>query len=172
MHRHAAITLIEIMIVIVILAILALAVLPGMNVTIQAQADRAATLLESDVAYARSLSIARPDNPALIKIDADAHRYWVARVSAPDTPLPHPQTGQPMLRQLGAAGDAGFEEVEIVGFDFAGDAILAFDSTGGTDQETPAILQFAAGGVVFEVRVDPILSKVTIQEIATATPET
>ena len=161
MSARNAFTLIELMIVFVILAILAIAVVPDAESTKQAQAQRAADMFEADVDYARSLSIARPDAPVGIKVAVPDNKYWLAVVSMPDTPILHPQTGRPYVRQFGPTGPDGLQDVQITSVDVGADNILVFTATGGTDQQTAASIQFEAGMVAYQTQVSPAGNKVT-----------
>ena len=161
MSRRSAFTLIEMLIVLVVLAILTMAALSGGQSAAQTEGRRAAEVFEGDVEYARSLTIARPDDPALIKVDVPNNRYWVAQASAVDTPIVHPQTKRPFLRQFGPTAATGSKQVQIAEIDLGGDAVLRFDATGGTDQQTPAVLQFTSGESNYEMSVSPAAANVT-----------
>jgi len=161
MTIRSAFTYIEIMIVIVILAILTIAALPGRESTIQAEGERATVVFEADVDYARSRSIARPDSPIGIKVAVSNNKYWLAPVATPDTPIAHPRTGQPYVRQFGATGPDGLKNVQITAIDLGGDDILKFDALGGTDQQTSAVVQFEAGSAAYETKVSPAAGNVT-----------
>jgi prepilin-type N-terminal cleavage/methylation domain-containing protein len=171
MTIRSAFTYIEIMIVIVILAILTIAALPDRESTIQAEGERAALMFEADVDYARSRSIARPDSPIGIKVAIGNNKYWLAPVVTPDTPIAHPQTGQPYVRQFGAAGPDGLKNVQITALDLGGDDILKFDALGGTDQQIPALVQFEAGLAAYETKVSPAAANVTTTKKETTNSE-
>jgi prepilin-type N-terminal cleavage/methylation domain-containing protein len=166
-----AFTYIEIMIVIVILAILTIAALPDRESTIQEEGRRATVVFEADVDYARSLSIARPDFPIGIKVAIGNNKYWLAPVATPDTPIAHPRSGQPYVRQFGAAGPDGLKNVQITALDLGGDDMLKFDSLGGTDQQTSALVQFEAGMAAYETKVSPAAANVTTTKTETTNAE-
>lgn len=158
-RRGRALTLVELMIVLVILGILAALALPDDDARAALEARLAAERLEGDIAFVRSHNIARPDDPLVIAFDVALNRYWVAAQSAPDTPATHPITGQPYLVQLGSGGDPGSSNVSLVGVDLAGDGLLGFDTTGSTDQDTTALIQFSSGGADYELSVEPVAAK-------------
>ena len=116
MYKRSAFTLIELGIVAVVVIILFVAVLPDGDTAAKQQGLNLARQFEADVAYARSLSVAQPDDLALIQVHVANNRYWLARASAPMVPITHPRTKKPYLIQAGEGGDAGLKHVTIVGF--------------------------------------------------------
>jgi prepilin-type N-terminal cleavage/methylation domain-containing protein len=155
MNNRRAFTYVELMIVIVVAAILTLVALSGSDAGAQQQGELAGERFAADVVYARSLCIARPDDPVIVKVDAAANRYWVARAATPDTPITHPQTKQAYMVSFGTTGNSGLDRVQIVATDLGGDAVLGFDASGSTDQQTPAILHLNSAGQNYEIAVQP-----------------
>ena len=153
MSARNAFTLIELLIVVIILAILTLSALPDSQSAIQQEGQRAADMFEADVDYARTLSIARPDAPVGIKVSVSDNKYWLAVVSMPDTPILHPQTGLPYVRQFGPTGPDGLKSVQITSVDVGTDNVLGFNSTGATDQQTAASIQFESGMTAYQTQV-------------------
>ena len=164
MYKRSAFTFVELGIVAVVIMILFVAALPDGDTAAKQQGLELARRFETDVAYARSLSVAQPDDPALIQVDGANNRYWLARASAPTVPILHPWTKKPYLIQTGPGGEDGLEDVTIVAMDFDGDQVLQFDSLGSTDQDTVALLRLGSGGGEYEVSVSP-----TTSETSTAT---
>ena len=163
MGRHSAFTFIELLIVIVIMAILAVAAMPDPITEAKEQGRSACMRFEADVIYARSLSIARPDDLASIVVDEEADTYQLERASQPGIAVLHPLTGKPFVRAFGPGGDPGLEHVGIVYYAFEGDdGKLGLDALGGTDQETPAVLRFESAGATYEVSVSPVAARVNI----------
>ncbi len=162
-HRAGrAFTFVELMIVIVIVGILTALSIPDANARAEIQGRRAAETLEGDLAYARSLSIARPDDPVVIRFDVANNKYWLARRSTPGTPLSHPTRSTSYVVQFGPNGNPGLTEVSLVAVDLDGDEILEFDALGGIDQDTAAIIQFATSASQHEVAVEPVAAKSTL----------
>ncbi len=162
--RRRAYTLIEIGMVVVVAGIIIAVSMPDPNTKAKQEADTAATIFESDVAFARSLSIADPTDTVVIKIDAAANKYWLAKKSAPNTPITHPQTGKVYEVKYGVGGKKGLENVQLLGNDFGGDSVLGFDSVGNTDQASAALFKVSSKGATCEVQVKPAAGKTTSQK--------
>lgn len=159
-----AYTFIEVLIVMVVIAVATAIAWPD-DETAAKEAGRLATLkFETDVAYARGYSFARPDDPALIKLDPANNRYWIGTSSSPDTPINHPMSGDPYVVQFGPGGPRGLETVTIYAGDFGGDEIIKFDGTGSIDQDTQAILQFDSKGTPYEIAVKPTSGECLVRE--------
>jgi hypothetical protein len=155
MTQRRAYTMIELAMVMVVAAIVIIAAVGTKDNSAKEEAKLIGETFENDVTFARNESIAHPDDPVVIKVDTAANKYWLARSSEPDKPMAHPRTGKDYVVQCGPAGKSSVRNVQIVGVDFGGDSVLAFDVTGSTDQPTPAILQLSSGGADYEVRVAP-----------------
>ena len=162
MTRRHAFTYVELLVAVVVLAILTIAAFPEAGAEAKEQGKNAALRFEADVFYARSASVARPDDPIVIKIDQANNRYWLARASDPTTAIAHPQSGDPYVVQFGATGGETFDDVQIYAYDFDGDDVLAFDGTGSTDQGTAAVVQFKSGTAEYEVSVNSASADTTI----------
>jgi len=168
MHRKTAFTYVELMIVITVVAILTLAAVTSNDSIESQQGDAATKLFKADVSFTKSLSIARPDDPAIIKVDPENNRYWIARESDPDTPITHPRTKKPYIVRFGPGGIPGFDRVRMALSDFGGDGVLKFDGFGGTDQDTEAHFRVVAGETGFEVAVAPHSSETAHSTVANA----
>ncbi len=162
MFNRKAYTCIELMMVVIVVAIVVAFSLSGEDNVGKEKARLAAEKFEADVAYARRASIARPDNPVVIKLDPANNRYWLASASSPDTPLAHPLSGDPYIVNLGTNASGEPQDVQLVASDFGGDQVLAFGSTGSTDQQTSAVIQLTAGGAEYEVLVAPAGGQSTV----------
>lgn len=165
MNERNAFTYTEMLIVISVAAILFLAAIPDSATAAREEGRLLARRFEADVAYARSLTIADPADPVIIKVDAINNRYWLARSSAPDTPIAHPLKKRPYIVQVGSKGRVGSKYVDIIAVDFGGDAVLSFDGTGSTDQDTVALLQLSGGGSDYEVAISPISADSTVKTV-------
>ncbi|HKQ50608.1 MAG TPA: hypothetical protein VJZ71_21235 [Phycisphaerae bacterium] len=162
MANRKAYTCIELMMVVLVVSIVIAFSLSGEDNAGKEKARLAAEKFESDVAYARRASIARPDDPIVIKLDEANNRYWLASASSPNTPLTHPMSGDPYIVNLGTGASGEPQDVQLVAADFGGDAVLGFSATGTTDQATEAVLQLTASGAHCEVLVAPAGGQSTV----------
>ena len=160
--RKRGFTFYELLVVVVVMAIIAVGALPDSKAKLTQEAELAADKFESDIAYARSLAIADPADPAVLKIDQQQNRYWIAKSSAPDTPILHPLTKQPYIVSFGSSGSSATSHVQITGNDFGTDQVLQFDGTGSIDQQSGATLQLAAGAAQCEVAIQPTAADCTV----------
>lgn len=162
MANRKAYSCIELMMVVMVVAIVIAFSLSGEDNVGKEKARLAAEKFEADVAYARRASIARPDDPVVIKLDEANNRYWLASASTPNTPLAHPMSGDPYIVNLGTGPSGEPQDVQLVAADFGGDAVLGFSATGTTDQATEAVLQLTASGAEYEVLVAPAGGQSTV----------
>lgn len=185
MHTRQGYTYLEVMAVATIMSIVALVAWPSSNDAAnkhQEEVKRAAIQFTSDVNFARSLSIARPDDPAVIKIDVPGNRYWLARKSDVSTPIDHPvkkawnpgkseMEPKPYLIQYGAGGEMGMKNVTLHAADFGDESYITFDGKGNLVEGETAVLQLSSYGAQTEVKVNPISSTTTVQNKFTKTLE-
>jgi len=169
MSARRAYTFIEITIVMVVAAILAVVAFSDSKSAADEEGMSAAVMFESDVEFARAGSIARPDDPIVIKLDAVNEKYWLANKSDEDTPILHPVSGKPYVVRFGPGGKAGVRSVSIHACDFGGDDVISFDGMGNLDQATPAVVQFSSGTARYEVSVAPASANCTIHREFTMT---
>jgi hypothetical protein len=155
--------------VVVVAGIIVAVSMPDSDTKAKQEAETAASIFESDVNYARIQSIADPTDPLVIKIESATNKYWLAKKSAPDTAIMHPQTKRAFETKFGPGGKRGLENVKIIGNDFGGDGILGFDSVGNTDQTTPAVLQFSSKGATMEIEVKPAAARIASYKTLTKT---
>jgi prepilin-type N-terminal cleavage/methylation domain-containing protein len=160
--RRRGFTFYELMVCVVVLSIITVGALPDNRAKLTQEAELAADKLETDVDYARSLSIANPADPAIIKFDQSNNKYWIARKSSPDTPVTHPLTKQPYVVKLGATGPQATNHVAIVGLDVGNDQIIQFDGSGALNETSSPIVQLSAGQAKSEVSVASGTAKCTV----------
>lgn len=157
-------TTLELMMVVLVVAILVVASLPDHSAAESQRGLNFSVKLESDIAYAQSMSVADPSDPMVLRVDTDANIYWLAKSSSPDTPITHPATGKPYVVTAGNSTTDGFQGVQIQEIEFGGDDTLVFDSLGGIDQDVPAKVRLTSGASGFEVELSATMG--TIRTIA------
>lgn len=165
MKKHSAFTLMELMVVVVIAAILFVASVPDSDAVTKEGVRQFTEKLEADLSYARTLTIADPSDSTILKMDPDTNRYWLAKESAPDTPIANPSTKKPFIVQTGNGSKAqgALKRLEIVATAFAGDQILKFNSIGTLDQQSDAIVRVKVGETFFDVDVNPRSTRVKVE---------
>ena len=161
---HRGFTFVELMIVAVVAAILVISALPDAKSSERRTAWEFMARLEADIEYAKSLSIGRPDDLAVIRFDTQADAYWLARASAPDTPIMHPQTREPYIVQAGNSADARYRGVKIKGLSVGEDNTMVFDSFGGVQHDANAIVQIQYRSVKLEANVSNLTGRSTVLE--------
>lgn len=159
--KDRAFTYFELLIAVVVVAIITVAAMPDPESESIQQAEDAARMFEADVSYAASASLARPDDPLVIRADVNLNKYWLARKSAPTTPINHPRSGKPYVVQFGAGNKSGMTDVKILASDFGVDNQLTFDGTGMLNESTTPVMQIVAGKSAFyEMDIAPSSGKV------------
>jgi len=162
-HRRAprAFSLINLMITIAVMAIVAAAVLPSVASGNQVNVTGAAYLLASDLEYAQSISLAEPDEPALVRFDVDAGAYWIARAGSPDTPILRANGRDPYRVEFGR-GDAAAASDVAIALTGAVDDAVAFDGFGRLATPDDAVVTLTGQHGVRRVRIDADTGVVTI----------
>ncbi len=150
--QRRAFSYIELTAVVLIAGIVFVAAASTGGSTGQEQAKEFTRRFEADLTYAQSLSIANPGNPAILKVDGVAQKYWIARQDTPDTPVKHPRTREDYVVVVGPGGDAGLEDIQLVATNFGEEGILVLEPDGGTNLDSDAVLQIEADGVAMEVK--------------------
>lgn len=145
-------SLINLLITVAIMAIVAAAVTPSIASGNQIGLTSAASLLASDLEYAQSLSLADPENPAMVRFEASEGRYWVSRASNPDTPIPRPVTGEAYVVVLGQ-GEARHAAGVTMTLSGVVDDRLAFDTMGRLATGSDAAITMSSPSGTRVVRV-------------------
>lgn len=155
-NARTAFTYLEVTIVMVIAAIVTVSSLPDSTTDAANEADSAAERLQADIGFARSYSIAKPDDKVMIQADPPSNSYWIAREASPPVPITHPQTGKPYKVVFGSAAGSEFKNVTIATGAFGADNTLRFDSTGSVVGDVVKTLDLKAGKYSYTVSVDPV----------------
>jgi len=161
-HQRSGFTFIELMIVAVVAAILVISTMPDSRATERRTAFEFMQRFEADIAFAQSMSIARPDDPLVIRVDASADVYWLARASAPDTPIKHPRTGRSYIVAAGDSETSDYQGVDIVGAISGDSDSMAFNSTGGIDADASSYLLVSSGNTDLQLEVANATGKTEI----------
>jgi len=151
------------MIVIVIIGIIVTLVVPAVGTLGATRLIAAGRLLAADIEYAQSESIARPDDPRLIKLDQANNSYWIAAASDVNTPINDPASQGSFLVQFGTGRAYQLGGVTISSFSLNGNDELHFDGLGQPDQTTVASIVLASDGASLTISIAPISGEVTVQ---------
>lgn len=147
--------MLELAIAVVVVAILTVSVLPDREADDQSKLDAALNRLESDIEYARSVALASPSDPSVIKLNLNDDRYWIAKYSAPDSPITNPSTRKPYIVQLGRAGDSSVSAVKISADNFGDQHMLVFTSDGGVKTDGSVGVEFQVGSRKASLKISP-----------------
>jgi type II secretory pathway pseudopilin PulG len=161
-NTRRAFSLINVLITVAVMAIVAAAVLPSVASGNQVNVTGAAYLIASDLEYAQSLSLATPDDPALVRFDTEAAAYWIARADDPDTPILRANGRDPYRVEFGEgdAAPAGEVAITVAG---AVDGAIAFDGFGRLATLNDALVTLTGQHGVRRVRIDADTGVVTIE---------
>ena len=163
MNPRKAFTLMELMIVVVIAAIVFTVSLSDGAASAKAGVDEFRGKLESDLSYARSMTLADPSDPVIVKVDPVQSRYWLARESAPDTPIVHPLTRKDYVVATGDGASGAMKRVKVVATTIEEGGALAFDHVGVLKQQTPAIVRLHVGKSFFDIEVSLVHQRAKVQ---------
>jgi len=162
-------TLIELMIVVAILAIAAAMVVPMASSAGTMQLRAAVNVVAADLEYAKSMSISRGHNYAVV-FNQTANTYQIEDLSKsvgdPDRVIDNPvKKGFKYVVEFAADGRLG--QVRIAGVSFDGTNTVSFNYLGsplngsGADLNSGAIA-LHAGGVTRTVNVEPVTGYISV----------
>jgi prepilin-type N-terminal cleavage/methylation domain-containing protein len=163
--RHKGMSVLELLVVLAIAAIAAALMLPQLGRTDAHKLRAAARLLQADLAWAQSESIAHGDDPRVVVFDTAAGRYHVAAKSQPALALAHPSGSGSYVVTYGSGPAADLAGVAISGLAAGGDSILGFGVLGQLDQSSPATIDLSAGELSLTVTADPDTGETTVSHI-------
>ncbi len=129
-------TIIEMMMVVSLLAILGAMVIASVSEDDRAPAEAAARILSSDLEYAQTLAVARPQQRVAVAIDADGAGWRIIDADMPGQPLQDALDGTATPRTLAVrSGEGRLSMAPTARFAPAGTQII-FDALGGLEIPT------------------------------------
>lgn len=151
MTGRRAFTVLEVLVVAVIVGIVAAL---GIDMFSGARLERleaAIRLLEADMAYARSLAIASPSEPVLLRVHADGRGYHLAGSDFPDSALIGPNG--PVRVRFGEARGASAAGARL---SWTGARDVFFGPFGGVMDPVPSLRVSLDGGTEYStLALDP-----------------
>lgn len=99
--HHRGITLIDMLMTIAILAVVAAVAVPALSGNDQLRIRAAGDILQSDIEFAQTMTIAHPADPVVLLVVPAQGQWYLAHESDTSTPLVRPDTGEPYVVTLG-----------------------------------------------------------------------
>jgi len=161
--RSSGFTMIELMIVLVILAIAALTVVPMMSSAASMQIRTAASMIATDLEYAKSMAISRGQRFSVV-FDTANESYQIEDQAG--NVIPHPvKKGFDYV--IDFQNDSRLNKVNIVSADFDTTTTVKFDYLGsphdGADNPlNSGVISLQAGGSTKTVMVEPVTGYISI----------
>lgn len=130
-----AFTMVEVLVALLLVGVIAAMATDLFSGGRHERVDAGVTLLEADMGYARSLAIANPADPVILRFASDGSGYHVARVSAPAEPLNGPNGPLRVVFGQGRAAAAA-------GLAVSGDTVreIRFGPFGGLMDPVPTLV--------------------------------
>jgi prepilin-type N-terminal cleavage/methylation domain-containing protein len=140
-REHRGFTLIDLLVTMTVLVVLAGVILPRIQDDARLRLIGASRMLASDIELAQLMTIANPQEPTVLRLQAGTGEYWLAPASTPDTPID--RSGVPGgYRVIFGQGDARHAAgVTIATVDIPNDTLI-FNAQGGIADLTtePAVI--------------------------------
>lgn len=155
-------TLLDVMLTVAILAIIAAVAAPSLRPNDSLKLISAATILTADLEFAQSATLEDPSDPTLVRVDIEEERYWLAKASAPETPITR-SNGEAYSVQFGAGSSQYLDGIGLDTKDLADDAVT-FDAFGRLTASEDVILTLTSPTGSLEVRVVSATGSVYIGE--------
>lgn len=155
-------TLIDVLTTVVIIIIVTAVAAPALAPDDRSRLYGGAQLLASDLEYAQSLSIATPDDLALVRFDPDGAGYWIAHESAPDTPITVGYSNTPYRVRFGQGTAALLFDVATASQGVTA-STMTFDEYGRLTTGADASIILTNPGGSYTVRVSGASGGVSLQ---------
>jgi general secretion pathway protein H len=159
-RRHAAFTLVEMIVVVVILAIAAAVIVPSFAGANSMKAVSGARMIANDLEYAQNYAIAT-GSPVTVTFkdwnDANANSYVLSNTSGV---LSHPITKTDY--RIVFSSSAGLNGLQIRSASFDGDPDVTFDALGAPDNTEDGTVRVRFSDQQYTVTVGPVTGRVTV----------
>ncbi len=134
--------LLDLLLAIVVIAILTAVVVPSLRPNDSLKLISAATMITADLEFAQSATLDDPGDPIIVRVDDDAPRYWLAKLSDPETPITK-SSGAPYEVEFGT-GTAEFLTDVSLTLEQGKNGAVVFDAFGRLDQTADASIVLTA----------------------------
>lgn len=152
-------TLLEIMMVVVVIAIATLAILPTAGGDQPLSLQSASALLAADIEFAQASSVSDPSDPVVVAFGNKGDSYWLARASAPETPIDKPGAAP------GTKYEVHLEDLGLVGSSLTIQGVglyIRFDSMGRLAQGSDILATLTSPAGRIEVSIDAATGSVSL----------
>lgn len=160
-------TLVEVILVVVILAIAAMMAIPFATSGTATQLKGAATIIATDLEYAKSMAISRGMLYSVV-FNTGTESYSIQDVNG--VTIDHP-IKKSFPYTINFASDSRFSRVDISSANFDAASTVSFDYLGspysGSGAGSPlnsGIITLSAGGAMMTVNVEPVTGYITISD--------
>lgn len=137
-------TLVNLLVAIAVMSLLAGVAAVSMAPDDRARVLGAAEVLASDIEHAQALSLASPDDPVVVRFDAENEGYWLERVSAPDEAMAH-SNGSPYVVIFGQGDAATMRNVDLTIESGADEGWLEYDAFGRLTTLQDVVIRLTLG---------------------------
>lgn len=139
------------MLTVAIIAIIGAVAAPSLRPNDSLKLISAATILTADLEFAQSATLEDAADPTVVRVDEAADRYWLARSSAPETPIVRP-SGEPYDITFGEGGSEFLAGIGIAAKDLPSGTVT-FDAFGRLEQSDDIILTLTSPTGDLTVRI-------------------
>jgi len=160
-QRHRGFTLLEMLVTITILAFVASVVTPMFSDDNRLRLMAASSVIASDIELAQVMTISYPDQPVVVRFDADKQMYWLAYAADTETPIVRETTGEPYVVVIGQGRASTAQSVSLAIADMTGDNV-AFAASGGlVDFTTTPKIELSRNGAAITLVISPHTGTIT-----------